>query len=200
MAVHALETEENNMATFRSLALLAATGLAAIVSTSIAATAEERICRTALGSITVDNLRVPQNATCTLTGTRVKGTITVQRAATLFASRVIVIGNVQGESAKRVTINRSSRIGGSVQVVQGGGAAVVNSHVNGSIQLKSNKAALRVINNIVGADVQAFGNTGGVEISDNRIDGNLQCKENVPAPTGGGNTVQGNKEDQCAGL
>ena len=30
--------------------------------------------------------------------------------------------------------------------------------------------------------------------------GNLQCKENVPSPTGGGNVVQGNKEDQCRRL
>jgi hypothetical protein len=28
--------------------------------------AEERTCRGALGAVTVDNLRVPQNATCTL--------------------------------------------------------------------------------------------------------------------------------------
>lgn len=27
-----------------------------------------------------------------------------------------------------------------------------------------------------------------------------QCKENAPRPGGGGNVVQGNKEDQCAGL
>jgi hypothetical protein len=45
-----------------------------------------------------------------------------------------------------------------------------------------------------------FQNPGGVSITSNRVNGNLQCKENVPAPTGGGNIVQGNKEDQCAGL
>jgi hypothetical protein len=40
--------------------------------------------------------------------------------------------------------------------------------------------------------------SGGVSIISNTIDGNLQCKENQPAPTGGGNIVQGNMEDQCA--
>ena len=30
-----------------------------------------------------------------------------------------------------------------------------------------------------------------------RVDGNLQCKGNRPRPTGGGNVVQGDKEDQC---
>ena len=57
-----------------------------------------------------------------------------------------------------------------------------------------------MLNNEVNSDVQAFQNRGGVEISDNRIDGNLQCKSNTPAPTGGGNIVQGNKEDQCSRL
>jgi hypothetical protein len=52
----------------------------------------------------------------------------------------------------------------------------------------------------VGGSVQVFQNKGGVRLARNRIDGNLQCKENRPAPTGGGNVVQGNKEDQCARL
>jgi hypothetical protein len=39
-----------------------------------------------------------------------------------------------------------------------------------------------------------------VRIDGNRIDGNLQCKANRPPPTGGGNVVQGNEEDQCARL
>jgi hypothetical protein len=33
---------------------------------------EERVCRGSLGAITVDNLRVPQGATCTLQDTRVQ--------------------------------------------------------------------------------------------------------------------------------
>jgi hypothetical protein len=37
-------------------------------------------------------------------------------------------------------------------------------------------------------------------ITSNRVNGNLQCKSNNPRPTGGGNIVQGNKEDQCARL
>jgi hypothetical protein len=39
-----------------------------------------------------------------------------------------------------------------------------------------------------------------ITITDNTIGGNLQCKENDPDPTGGGNVVAGNKEDQCADL
>jgi hypothetical protein len=43
----------------------------------------------------------------------------------------------------------------------------------------------------------AFQNRGGVSLTDNVIRANLQCKANRPAPVGGGNVVDGNREDQC---
>jgi hypothetical protein len=52
-----------------------------------AAKAEERTCRGSLGGVTVDNLRVPQSATCTLDLTRVHGTIKIERNAVLNANR-----------------------------------------------------------------------------------------------------------------
>lgn len=160
-----------------SLAIfVAATAALAAVPSALA---EERSCRGTLGAITVDNLRVPTGATCTLNGTRVKGTVKVERSATLKANHVRVIGNVQAEGATRVNL-RASRIGGSIQVVQGRHATVHRSTVKG--------------------DVQSFENRGAIVITSNRIDGNLQCKENRQAPTGGGNIVQGKKEDQCARL
>ena len=165
-----------------------------------AAQAEETVCRGALGAVTVDNLLVPQGANCALTGTRVQGTIKVQRNAALNAAAVRVIGNVQGENARNVVVRGGSRVGGSVQVVQGQAATVRDSVVTQDILYDHNRAALRAISNTVGGNIQAFQNTGGVQISFNRVNGNLQCKENVPPPTGGGNVVQGNKEDQCARL
>jgi hypothetical protein len=164
------------------------------------ATAEERVCRGQIGARTVDNLRVPDGASCWLRGTKVKGTVKVESNATLRADGVIVIGNVQGENARSVVVQDGSRVGGSVQVVQGGGAKVANSRVNGDIYYDDNNAPLRVVRNRVGGNVQAFQNTGGVLIRGNTIDGNLQCKANSPRPTGGGNIVGGNKEDQCARL
>ena len=143
------------------------------------AAAEERTCRGTIGAVTLDNVRVSQGATCRLQGTVVQGTVKVERNARLFARDVSVVGNVQGENHRRVEV-RGSRVGGSIQVVQG------------------ENALLR--NNRVGQDVQSFENNGTQRISLNRINGNLQCKENTPPPTGGGNTVDGNKEDQCANL
>ncbi|MGH9334009.1 MAG: hypothetical protein ACRD21_09685, partial [Vicinamibacteria bacterium] len=105
-----------------------------------------------------------------------------------------------GENARLVVVAEGSRVGGSVQVVQGGGATVSDSNVNGDILYDDNRNTLRVLRNDVGGNVQVFQNTGGVEIRRNVIDGNLQCKENQPRPVGGRNVVGGNKEDQCSRL
>jgi hypothetical protein len=164
------------------------------------AAAEERVCRGTIGTETVDNLRVPQGATCTLNGTFVKGTIKVGRGAVLRAFGVRVVGNVQAENARNVVVREGSRIGGSIQVVQGGAARIARNRVNGDILFDDQVGALAANRNVIGGDLQAFQNTGGVEIRNNRIDGNLQCKANRPAPVGGGNVVQGNKEDQCRRL
>jgi hypothetical protein len=152
---------------------------AAAAFTVAPAFAEERKCRGTINAVTVDNLRVPSGATCTLNGTLVKGTVKVARGATLKATGIRVIGNIQAERAAKVTV-LSSKVGGSVQIVQG------------------QRSKLR--SNSVKGDVQHFENRGSIAINDNRIGGNLQCKANTPGPTGGSNVVQGNKEDQCAGL
>jgi hypothetical protein len=178
-----------------------ALGLFTVALSPPAATfAEERTCRGTIGARTVDNLRVPDGATCTLEGTFVKGTIKVETGATLKAFDVRVIGNVQAEDARKVIVAQGSRVGGSVQVVQSGVARVLDSRVNADILFDDNRRANEASRNVVGGNVQAFQNTGGVRIFHNRIDGNLQCKENHPRPVGDGNVVQGNKEDQCRGF
>lgn len=164
------------------------------------ARAEERSCRGSLGAITVDNLRVPQGATCILEGTRVEGTITVQRNARLFARGVRVKGNVQAENARRVNVVRSSRINGAVEVEQGGAARIAYSKIGESLVYKQQDGLLRALRNDVEGSIQVFGNSGGARIYRNVVDGNLQCKENQPAPQGDGNVVGGVKEDQCAGF
>ena len=182
----------------RWLAVIGA--LAGIAVGASAVSAEERTCRGTLGNITVDNLRVPEGATCTLYGTQVKGTIKVETNATLRAHRIVVIGNVQAENARTVNVDQQSRVGGSIQIVQSGSASILDTHVNADILFDDNSGRLVAKRNTIGGNLQAFQNTGGVTIARNTIDGNLQCKENNPPPTGGNNVVQGNKEDQCARL
>lgn len=162
-------------------------------------------CRTTLNGGTRDVVVVPQNATCTLNNTRVKGNIIVNKGATLIARGVIVDGNIQSEGHARVSVIKStlraSRVGGSVQIKQGKNANVLDTTINGSLQVEQNQGLFNFSRNIIGSDLQAFSNTGtGLTISSNRIDGNLQCKSNNPAPRGSGNVVNGSKQDQCARL
>lgn len=182
--------------------MLTILALTTMLAAAPQASAEERDCRGTIGAVTVDNLRVPQGATCVLNGTRVQGNITVQRAATLRANGVRVNADIQAENHRFVFVGANSIVGGQIQIDQGGRFAVVNSRVEGTIQVVANTSdpASRLVGNTVNQDVQVFSNRGGVFISNNRIDGNLQCKSNTPPPTGGGNVVQGQKEDQCARL
>lgn len=180
--------------------MMAVLGLASVHGGMSVAQAEERTCRGTLGTITVDNLQVPSCATCTLNGTRVKGTVKVERGATLKAHGIRVVGNVQAENAARVNVLSSSVIGGSIQIVQGGAATVASSRINRDLLFDENNRYLKASYNRIGGNLQAFQNTAGVYLYRNTIDGNLQCKANYPRPTGGGNIVYGNKEDQCSRL
>jgi len=161
---------------------------------------EDAACEGSLGAVTVNNLRVPQGASCVLEGTTVKGTIKVENAASLIARGVTVVGNIQAEGARHVEVIFGSSVGGSIQVKQGGGAWIEGVSVNGDIQLESNNGTFNILTNMVGGNIQIFQNAGIATVANNVVNGNLQCKENDPAPTGGSNTVDGNKEDQCAGL
>src|SRR5687768_5591830 len=95
-----------------TLAVTSAIGIGAMLTGPVAH-ADERSCRGSIGAVTVDNLRVPAGATCHLTGTTDKGTIVVGTGATLVANSVRVVGNVQSEGHKSVTISRST-VGGSI--------------------------------------------------------------------------------------
>jgi hypothetical protein len=167
-----------------------------------AAQAEERVCRGTIGPTTVDNLLVPQGATCTLNGTRVEGTVKLERNATLTASGIRVKGNVQSEGFKSILLRQGSVVVGSVQLengLRGGSGRVLNTRINGDMQFFSNEARMIARGNTIHANFQANQNSGGLVIENNRIAENLQCQSNNPPPTGGNNTA-GDKEGQCARL
>ena len=179
-----------------------ALAVSALLAVAPAAQAEERVCRGTIGTATVDNLLVPQGASCTLNGTRVEGTVKVERNATLTASTIRVKGNVQSDGFKNITLRQNSVVVGSVQLengLRGGSGRVLHSKVNGDLQFFSNEARMIARGNTILANFQANQNTGGLVIENNRIAENLQCQSNNPPPTGGGNTA-GDKESQCARL
>ncbi|WP_183094646.1 hypothetical protein [Nocardioides stalactiti] len=177
-----------NRSTRAIIASLSTAAAAASITVALGspAHADERRCTGTIRAVAIDgDVVVPQGATCTLVGTRVDGNVKVNRNATLYARGVQVNGNVQADDFRRVEVTQRtidgvvhrSRIGGSIQVKQGGAGVVRRT--------------------VVKADVQVFSNDGLWAIYDNAIDGNLQCKSNAPRPVGDRNRVEGNKEDQC---
>lgn len=163
------------------------------------AQADDFVCNSTIGAITVDNLVVPQNRTCRLEGTRVEGNIIVNRAAVLNAQSVRVDGNIQAEGARNVVVRGGSVIGGDIQLIDGRRANIAWSRIGGTLLFDENEGQILARGNRINGDLQAFNNTGGVGLNNNRMGGNMQCKENVPAPTGSGNTAS-SKEDQCTNL
>lgn len=161
--------------------------------------AEETLCTGTIGPVSLDNIFVPDGATCVLDRTRANGNLVIGTGATLQATSVRINGSVQAEGARHVQIGGSSTVGGSVQIVQGHSATLNKVRVSGDILLDDNNGPLKAVANVVGGNVQVFHNEGGVLLRNNRIDGNLQCKANTPAPRGSGN-VAASKEDQCARL
>jgi subtilisin family serine protease len=136
-------------------------------------------CTSTAKYIVVDNLVVRPGKTCNLLGARIKGSIKVEDGATLIASGLYVKGSLQAKKAVSVNVS-DSLFGGNFEVEEGGSAYLYSSQIMGGAKFDKN--------------------TNAVTISNNTINGNLQCKENRLMPTGGGNLVQGKKEDQCAGL
>jgi subtilisin family serine protease len=136
-------------------------------------------CTGTAGFVVADNVLVPRRATCNLAGGRINGTVKVEEGATLYASGIYVKGSVEAKKAASANLS-DSVVDGSVVVEEGGSARLDASQIQG--------------------DAKFIKNTGSLSITDNTIGGNLQCKENRLIPTGGGNLVQGNKEDQCSGL
>jgi hypothetical protein len=172
--------------------------VALITLGSSPAAAEETVCRGPLGTSTVDKLRVAAGADCTLDGTRVQGTVKVERDATLRASRIHVIGDVQAEGARFVEVG-SSAIGGNVQLEQGRRARVVSSLIDGDLQLESKSPLARGVaepdrRQPAGVPEHWVGHQGE---SHRR---QLAMQGERSSPDGPREHRAGNKEDRCSGL
>jgi hypothetical protein len=77
--------------------------------------------------------------------------------------------------------------------------ACVGNTVSGNLQVQSNWAATSVVGNIVGGNLQDQANIAPTQVFNNLVSGNLQCQGDA-AIQGGGNTVGGKKQGQCAGF
>jgi hypothetical protein len=182
------------------LFLAAVFGLLLSLAIRAPAAADDYNCSGSLGAVTVDNLIVSQNTTCTLMGTRITGNLSILRNATLHAFNVHVNGNIRADGAARVNVYAGSYVGGNIQITGSGAADIQRVVIDGNLGFNENNSYLQVDNNRIGGNMGAFDNTGGVSITNNSIRGNLRCRGNFPPPTGYGNTVSGNLENQCIGF
>src|SRR5688572_22485152 len=140
------------MRTAICLVLLTIMGLSTLAFGAPGVGAEERRCTGRIGATTVDNVRVPSGRSCTLEGTRVKGTVYVSNGATLRVVSARIVGNIQSEGHAYVKVSGSTTVGGSIQLKQGGAFVVETARVTGSIQVTSNSGKSRLARNVVNAD------------------------------------------------
>jgi hypothetical protein len=153
----------------------------------------------AIGAVALDSVIVPDNASCSLEGTRLNGSLLVGTHARVTATGVRVTGNVQAEGAASVLLGGASNIGGSVQLKQGGAATVSGAAIIGDLQIDAMRGPVAASGNRISGGLQVMANRSGVSLTANTIGGAMQCKDNQPAPTGSGN-VASIKEDQCRPL
>ena len=157
-------------------------------------------CTNALGDVEVrGNLDITSR--CELTGTSVRGSVTLFSGGSLIARDVNIRGNLVARRADFVAIE-DSEIDGNVTLDElvGDNSSIENTAIDGNASLTSNRSALEILNNEIDGNVQASSNSGGVSISGNSIDGNLECSGNTPAPVGLGNRVEKRSQGQCENL
>jgi hypothetical protein len=162
--------------------------------------AQDAHCTRALGDVEVrGDLNIA--ARCELTGTEVRGNVTLFSGGSLLASDVRIRGNLEATRADFVAIE-GSRIDGNVELDElvGDTSSIQSSDLRGNVSLTGNRSALEILNNDIDGNVRASGNTGGLTISGNSIDGHLECSGNTPAPVGVGNRVKRASRDQCRNL
>lgn len=162
--------------------------------------AQNTNCTTALGDVDVrGNLDIA--APCQLTGTEVRGNVTLFSGGSLLARDVRIRGNLTARRADFVAIE-GSRIDGDVNLDElvGDESSIENTDMRGDASLTNNRSAFEILNNDIDGNLRVSGNTGGVSISGNSIDERLECSGNTPAPTGLGNRVRKGSEGQCRNL
>lgn len=164
-----------------------------------ATTTEAGKCDGVITAKSVTEVRVPENATCRLEGTRVDGNISVGRGGTLVARGITVDGDIEAEGARSVEVSRGSDVGGNLQVQRGGSVRVTDTKIDGDLEWEELSGRLLAQGNTVGGNVESDRNSGQVMIAGNKIDGDLSCEENRSI-VGGRNQVRGEREGQCRGF
>lgn len=156
--------------------------LAMVVAAALpsSAAAGDTRCRGALTG-TFDNVVVPKNADCILTGSTVAGNVTVRRGASLLSQANRIAGNLEGDEPRFVG-SQFDRIGGNFDVTGARGPGFffqglsVNVFVCGSTLEKGNIAVEKTRGGTV-----AVGTTTPF-CAGNDVGGDIIVQENLIPP------------------
>jgi len=170
----------------------------------VTALAGDTICADTFIDGTHDNVIVPAGTVCN-SSAHITGSVKVFGGFNAFSGTTIE-GNIEGEPGHRFVrlFGLSVVVRGNVQLKNAAPAEssgyMAGTEIGGNFQWEANPNVLAAQGGTIGGDLIIVQSTGATEIFGNVVQGNLQCSENNPPPTGGGNTVTGNKQDQCAGF
>jgi hypothetical protein len=216
--------------TRRSLSVVAAAAATLVLAGPSGATAATApapvVCEGVLSGVTVGDVTVPYDASCTLRNVDVRGNVTSELDSNvLTVERSAVSGNVSVEG-RRLVLTTSAIRGNVTATESRGGVVVTQSAVQGDVTATAIQGELRLgsleslrYGNVVGGDLTVdssfvegtvarnvvagalvlTNNQAAVEVRRNVVRGALTCTGNAPEPFGGSN-VAGSKLDQCSGL
>lgn len=117
----------------KRLPLLLALALTGLLAMAAPASADDFKCNGAFTG-TFDNVVVPKNGACVLSGSTVKGNILALKNAYFESDGTSVGGNVQGDRALTLFVHNGSTVGGSVQGDKTAQLFLFDSTVTGDIQ------------------------------------------------------------------
>ena len=156
----------------------------------------------------------------------INGNIRVEDAVGLTLNDVTVSGEVQVARSRHFTDTKSG-LKGAVTVQDVGFTAFRGSHLGKDVTVERAREEVRLCEssvagnatfvgnatkvsigggvflcggNEVRGDLAVHQNLGTITVANNAVRGDLACTGNEPAPVGGNNQVERNKEGQCSGL
>lgn len=215
--------------TRRSLAAVAAAATLALAGASGAAAQTAPapvVCDGALSGVTVGDVTVPYNTSCTLTNVVVQGSVTGElNSRTIVLDRTAVSGDVT--TTGRRLVATTAAVGGDLVATESRqGVVVSQSAIRGDVTATATEGELRfgslessrygnvvggtlrvdtafvdgvVARNVVGKDLVLTGSQATVELRRNVVRGALTCADNAVDPVGGSN-LAGTKTGQCSAL
>jgi hypothetical protein len=155
-------------------------------------------CNGVLGAITVERVRVPPGATCSLNGTIVEGDAIVEESGVLISQSARIHGDLDARNSAKIDLLSGTEINGNIHIMLSGSIRIVSIYAGSNLNLESNYQGHEISNSRIMGNVDIARNTGGVLISNNSIIGNLMCIGNEPPPIGNNNYVGGKATGQCA--